>query len=237
MGTIEKQNKKYHCKPVLQYTLEGDFVARFPSVRDAAASIGTNYSGSISRCCEGIHNRSVGGYMWRHQESEVIPERIRPYYEHTYICKRIRQYDMDGNFLREWHSAKELAEKFGITVRMIYRACRTGKPCHGYYLWYTDQVIGKPDNKRGGTRKISESLRDKMNEGLRRAKCKPVLQYDLEGNFIREWASGAEAMRVTGFDKGGISAICHGKGKSYMGYVWKLKEDVERDNDAGVPSA
>ena len=160
-----------------------------------------------------------------------LPRKILPYDDYTYVNKRIRQYDMEGNFLKEWHSARDLAAEFGITPRMIYRACANGAPCHGYYLWYSDQVMGKPYNKRGGTRKITKRQRKKLTEGLRRVKCKPVLQYDLEGNLVREWQSGADAMRETGFDKAAISAICHGKGKTYKGYVWRFKESEGQDQD------
>ena len=53
-------------------------------------------------------------------------------------------------------------------------------------------------------------------------KSKPVLQYDLEGNFIREWPSTMECER-NGYQNTGISQCCLGKLKTYKGYIWRYK--------------
>lgn len=53
---------------------------------------------------------------------------------------------------------------------------------------------------------------------------KPVLQYDLEGNFIKEFASQIEAQYIMGKPKSdGIGAVCRGKQKTAYGYKWKFK--------------
>lgn len=49
---------------------------------------------------------------------------------------------------------------------------------------------------------------------------KPVRQFDMQGNLIREFPSISEAERETGFDKGTICQCCRGKIKSYKGYKW-----------------
>lgn len=53
---------------------------------------------------------------------------------------------------------------------------------------------------------------------------KPIIQYDLEGNFIQGWNSITEAALFLNFKKGNISANCRGKIKSYKGFIWKFKE-------------
>ena len=52
---------------------------------------------------------------------------------------------------------------------------------------------------------------------------KTVLQYDLEGNFIREYYSMSEASRVTGIQRQDIGQQILGNGKTAGGYFWKLK--------------
>lgn len=50
-------------KPVLQYTLEGEFVAEYPSTIEAARQ--TNIcQQNISRCCTGKH-KTAGGFIWK----------------------------------------------------------------------------------------------------------------------------------------------------------------------------
>mgnify|MGYP003290958110 CR=1 FL=1 len=53
---------------------------------------------------------------------------------------------------------------------------------------------------------------------------KPVLQFDLEGNFIKEWKSAMECGR-NGFNHKGVSMCCKGKLKTYKGYIWKHKKE------------
>ena len=50
---------------------------------------------------------------------------------------------------------------------------------------------------------------------------KPVLQYTLEGHFIKEWESAAEAIRQTKI--GHIRVCARGEIKYAGGYVWKYK--------------
>ena len=51
---------------------------------------------------------------------------------------------------------------------------------------------------------------------------KPVLQYDLEGNFIKEWRSTRECER-NGFSHGAVSACCQGELKKYKDFIFKYK--------------
>jgi hypothetical protein len=51
----------------------------------------------------------------------------------------------------------------------------------------------------------------------------PVVQYDLSGNFIRNFVSQKEASIFMGIKGDGVGACCRGKQKSAYGYVWKFK--------------
>ena len=64
-----------------------------------------------------------------------------------------------------------------------------------------------------------ERVRDKQINGK---KSKPVLQYDLEGNFIKEWKSTRECDR-NGFRQSNVAACCRGELKTYKGSIWKFK--------------
>ena len=58
-------------------------------------------------------------------------------------------------------------------------------------------------------------------------RSKPVLQYDLEGNFIKEWKSVAECGR-NGYNYGNVSECCRGKRKYHKDCIWRYKN--EEDN-------
>lgn len=54
----------------------------------------------------------------------------------------------------------------------------------------------------------------------------PIIQYDLEGNFIREWDSVKEFENTTGLkSNGSICLCCQGKRNKTLGYTWKYKNN------------
>lgn len=55
-------------------------------------------------------------------------------------------------------------------------------------------------------------------------KSKPVLQYTIDGEFVKEWPSAAEIERELGYSNANISKCCLGKCKQAYGFVWKHKE-------------
>ena len=72
-------------------------------------------------------------------------------------------------------------------------------------------------NQNYGTR--TERVAEKTTNGKL---SKPVLQYTLNGEFVREWESIAECDR-NGYNQGAVSACCRGKLKTYKGYIWRYK--------------
>ena len=66
-----------------------------------------------------------------------------------------------------------------------------------------------------------------INYGTRTERCskklsKPVLQYTLDGEFVREWPSTMECDR-NGYNRGNVYACCLGKRKTHKGFIWRYK--------------
>lgn len=59
--------RKAFCKPVDQFTLDGQFVNRWPSATDAARELGLN-RGNISTCCN-RNREKAGGFKWRYADT------------------------------------------------------------------------------------------------------------------------------------------------------------------------
>lgn len=98
-----------------------------------------------------------------------------------------------------------------------------------------NDIKNKLSEKRRGRRPSSET-RLKMSEshkrirsgdrlGVRKGKengmAKPVIQMDLDGNFIKEWDCGRTACRALGIWKTGISRAIRGDIKTSGGFRWK----------------
>ena len=89
--------------------------------------------------------------------------------------------------------------------------------------------------------KISENNKNRVitNETKKKmSKCKKtiILQYDLNGNFIKEWEGIIDAAKQYGKSTN-ISRCCQGKLKEVYGYIWKYKHPervVKRNNKRNV---
>ena len=55
----------------------------------------------------------------------------------------------------------------------------------------------------------------------REGPSKPVLQYTIDGEFVRRYNSARETQEY-GFNYKNVSRVCHGKSKSHKGYVFKF---------------
>lgn len=52
--------------PVLQYSLDGDFIGEYDSAKDAANALGRSIRGNITSCCTG-KRKSAGGFIWKYK--------------------------------------------------------------------------------------------------------------------------------------------------------------------------
>jgi hypothetical protein len=53
--------------------------------------------------------------------------------------------------------------------------------------------------------------------------CKPLLQYDKQGNFLREWSSGKEVNEILKINRASLSNVLKGKNKTAGGFIWCYK--------------
>ena len=60
-----------------------------------------------------------------------------------------------------------------------------------------------------------------------RSQSKIVLQYSLDGTFIKEWKSMMDIQRNLGFNQSHISECCRNIRKTAYGYIWKYKKEIE----------
>lgn len=56
---------------------------------------------------------------------------------------------------------------------------------------------------------------------------KPILQFDLNGNFIKEYESITQASKELNNSLNNISQCCLGKSRTSKGYIFKFKNDKE----------
>lgn len=59
---------------------------------------------------------------------------------------------------------------------------------------------------------------------MRKTVCKPILQYDLEGNLIKEWEGSIYASKALGISNPNIARCTKGRYPRAGGFVWRYKE-------------
>ena len=67
------------------------------------------------------------------------------------------------------------------------------------------------------------NIRKKLGESPR---AKVVLQFDKEGNLIKEWDCLTRIEKELGYNSSSISYCCSGKYKQCYGYIWKYRKDI-----------
>lgn len=99
-------------------------------------------------------------------------------------------------------------------------------------LWFRDKAnemkeptINRIDNDGHYTFKNCEFIEKGKNsiERNKRVCSKALLQYDLEGNFIKEWISAKEVQRQLNFAQGNISRCLNGEYKQCYGFKWNYE--------------
>ena len=76
--------------------------------------------------------------------------------------------------------------------------------------------------KENSNNPISLVNKSESKKGIKNHRHQPVLQYDKDGNFIREWDTMTEAETTLNITHK-IHFVCQGKRKTCGGYIWKYK--------------
>ena len=181
-------------KVVFQYDLEGNLIREW----EGAVDVKNELNLDISKCCLG-EQKTCGGFIWRYKD-EWIDLNLDKLDENS---KKVSQYDLDGNWIRDFDSMFQASEITGINHGNIGECCRGKYKSAGKYIWryFGDNPPKKYTNKT----------------------LKSVCQYDLVGNLIAEFNSLVEAAKSTGSRENCIQMCCVGKYKHSNGYVWKYK--------------
>ena len=124
-------------------------------------------------------------------------------------CKSVYQYDIDMNLINVYPSINNASKINNLSHGNIAKCCKHKVKMVGGYIWRLEGDITPIIFEKGGD------------------KFKPINQYDLDGDFIREYKNIKEASIDLGISTQGIRNVCSGKYKSSGGYIWKYKSDIK----------
>lgn len=114
-------------------------------------------------------------------------------------------------------------EKSYLVHRLVWLAFHEEIP-EGMQINHINEVVS--DNRLENLELVTPKENTNWGTGIQRRvekTRKPILQYSLEGELIKEFPSQTEVQRQLGFKQSHVSSCCIGKLKSAYGYFWKFK--------------
>jgi hypothetical protein len=200
---------------VVQYNKTGKKIAIYESVYHASQITGLGASAITAQLNYGIGY--PGGFIWKYEKDtknkEVVTDPIRNRLASETLHNQIvTQYDLTGIKLKEFKNIEAAAKSVKCQVSQL-RYVVLGKisTAAGYY-WQ----LGK------GEPKVSVSHLRKGRQKWKERICRPVTQYDLQGNRISHYGSITEAASIT--DISGMSifeALKDGETRTAYNFIWR----------------
>lgn len=93
------------------------------------------------------------------------------------------------------------------------------------------EIVTPKENVNYGTareRIISKTKGRKLSEqhqmNIEKSLNKPILQYTIDGIFVKEWKSATDVQKTLGYNKSNINKCLKGHIKRCYGSIWKYKE-------------
>lgn len=127
ISKIKKNYYKTHNAintiPVYQYDKHGNFIRKYKSMSEAALCVKGNVS-AICAVCNG-RAKTHKGFQWSKEKRDSIKSLIKQKIKKENLKKQpsnskiVYQFDLDGNFIKEWKSVSIAAKTLGINVRSI----------------------------------------------------------------------------------------------------------------------
>jgi hypothetical protein len=192
-------------RKVYQYDSEGNWIKEYENIREAEHISLIN---NIHAVLNGKKNMcSAGGYIWSYDYYAKLPKQILVKYEDRLFEKYnvpIFEYDMNGNLLNEYSSLSQITKN--RTERNCIRSVLKGE-------------CKSSKNKIYSFKKIPKTFFKKYFQIWKGF----VLQFDLNGNLIKEWKSSYEASKILKISRTNIDRCLKKERKISNGFIWKYK--------------
>lgn len=142
-ATKQKMSENKDTLSVLQYTKLGEFVAEYSSVMEASRQTDINHSHICGCCINREYFYTAGGYQWFYKdgfneddvENLVLKERKKKAEVKTTNTITVYQYNLNGDYMREWDWAGFAADFYDIDKDAIYACARGDLIQSGGFQW------------------------------------------------------------------------------------------------------
>jgi hypothetical protein len=129
--------------------------------------------------------------------------------KNNHLCKKVYQYDLDGNFIKEWESNKEASQILNISSNSIYGSCINVNRIAGQYQWryfYKKKI---------------------RSHSYNRIPAKEISVYSLDGKLLKTFESAFEAAEKLNLKVRAIYKALSGEIKTHADYRFNYGREKE----------
>lgn len=123
-------NSRKRIKPILQYSLKGEFIKEWEALKDAEKFLNVDNHSNISACCQGKQYTAFG-FIWRLKESEEFPLKIKA----APHKRSVQQFDKTNILIKEWDDYLDAAKKYNIHFSGISNCCTGKQKSAAGFIW------------------------------------------------------------------------------------------------------
>ncbi len=215
LGTIYTREKRNNMisekRPIIKYDNEGVVLESFMNIVDLSIKYPYILTNKLHRVCRSNGSRKIDGFFWKYSEGEIIGEIINV----NDIYKPIFQYDLDGNFIKEWNCANKTRGHKYSDGGAILKCCRNNARQQLYYkfkdfMWFFKNGIILPKIK---------SYNENNAKGNDKIMQKDIKMYNINNELLGTYSS--KELKNMGFFTKTIYRCCDNKFKTTQGFKWK----------------
>lgn len=191
--------KKTTTRIVYEYDLEGNLLHTY--YNHIAAALANNISIDTIRSCLKGKTLTANKKIFL-QKGSSIEDRLKLIEERNKLNKKwmpVKEYSLKGEFIRDWPNMSSIQKYYG--VKGDISLCCSGKTLTAIgkiFLYPEDSIEERLEKLSHRRHKPSTTKRVK------------IIEYDLEGNYVKKWNSMTEAEKFYNIPQGSICHCCKG---------------------------
>jgi len=223
---------KTNSKKVVQFTIDGKYIATFKSAAAASREMSASSSSAVSACVRGVIPYAYG-YLWEFDGNDpTIPDHLPDDYlfgeEESFgkpipvlpMCKRkngqywnkktsikVTQYDLDRNKIRDWDSMAEAARYVECDEYAISKCVRGKQHTACGFYWARQEE------------KIKSLIPESYSVKRTVYQINPTTK-----EIIGMFESLQDAENKTGVSRQSISDVCNQRNVMMGGFYWMYKD-------------
>lgn len=207
MNRIDKSYQDKVCRRIVKLSKYGDYIGTYKH-KELRNEFNIRF---ILKCCEQAGKRPYKKFIWIYEDEykKFLKSNIdiktklgckeEDINKKPKVIKSVEQYDLNKKLIKTWETPKAAAEYYTTTSKAIRKVCTGERKTCCNFIW-------------------------KYTKELKNNKNKVVIQYDKNGNLIREWSSLREVAIFYDVTFQAIERAINGRYKTCCGFVWTYSD-------------